>query len=90
MSGGPVFNEKGQLCGLMCRSWNFGDSRTNISYVASLWPMMAAKIDAKRADNPTGKGGYFVLELAKTGIIKARGFEKISIDELTGNVSLSQ
>jgi Trypsin-like peptidase domain len=66
MSGGPIFNEQGNLCGIIC------------SYVASLWPSMATEIDMDREDFP--KNIYYpVLELAQYKHIQAKNWEKIVV-----------
>lgn len=41
MSGGPVLNRKGQLCGLLCSSFSglAGDGDA-VGYVTTLWPLL--------------------------------------------------
>lgn len=79
MSGGPVFNSNGELCGLICTGSNLmAGEDGHISYVASLWPSMATEIDMVRPGFATG-GFYPVLELAKHGHIDAIGWERIVI-----------
>jgi V8-like Glu-specific endopeptidase len=79
MSGGPIFNEQGQLCGIICSGLTEGDGDTeHISYVASLWPSMGTEIDMERKGFPTGIR-YPVLELAEHGYIKAENWERIII-----------
>lgn len=47
MSGGPVFNEAGELCGLVCACMPPGEpGGDHVSYVTSLWPMLAIELDA--------------------------------------------
>jgi len=79
MSGGPVFNEQGQLCGIICS--NIPPSNENdehISYATTLWPLMATHInlalDGAEVDEP-----YPLLELAKKGVLSAIGYEGIRI-----------
>lgn len=78
MSGGPVFNDSGEVCGLVCASVSAGFEEGHISYVASLWPAMATFIhvgvNGQLSDTPVR-----VLELAQAGVINARGWERVTI-----------
>jgi len=44
MSGGPIFNQAGELCGLVC-SGGSGDEDVPISNGVVLWPMAGIRID---------------------------------------------
>ena len=51
MSGGPVFDEYGSLCGLVCANVEGSHERGEpISYVTTLWPLFALMIDGNRGD----------------------------------------
>jgi hypothetical protein len=79
MSGGPVFNDNGHLCGIICSNLppsSDSQEEDHASYVTSLWPLMGLKIDMDRKGHPTGVK-YPILELARDGIIKANSWEKI-------------
>ena len=79
MSGGPVFNDKGKLCGIICSNFPpIDDGEEHASYVTSLWPLMAIQIDIDRYGYPEGVR-YPMLELAKDGFIHAEGWEKIAL-----------
>lgn len=79
MSGGPIFNEQGELCGIICSGLNLGDEETeHISYVASLWPSMGTEIDMEREGFPKGIR-YSALELAEHSHITAEHWERIVI-----------
>ena len=70
MSGGPVFDEYGSLCGLVCT--NFDDSLETdepISFVATLWPLFALMIDGDRGDDYPRGVRYPAIELARDGQI---------------------
>ena len=70
MSGGPVFDETGALCGLV-RS-NVAGSHIDaepISYVTTLWPMFHTTISGDRGDAYPRGVTYPVFELARDNII---------------------
>lgn len=80
MSGGPVFDDDGRLCGLVCSSMPPGpDAGDHVSWVTSLWPMMGMTIDTPREGHPAGVT-YPVLELARAGLIHADGWERVSLE----------
>ena len=51
MSGGPVFDEYGSLCGLVCANVD-GSHQTGepVSYVTALWPLFTLMLDGDRGD----------------------------------------
>lgn len=69
MSGGPVFNNKGLLCGIL----SVGGFA---SHVAALWPMLAIPVSYSRANVPMGTS-YPASELAKNGVINCLGWERV-------------
>jgi S1-C subfamily serine protease len=74
MSGGPVFNERGELCGLICSSVPAEDDQQEHStFITSLWPLSGIILKNYK-DEPS------VMDLIKQGIIKATGHEKIIIN----------
>jgi S1-C subfamily serine protease len=78
MSGGPVFNEKGELCGLVCKSMPpYPPDEEHVSYVTMLWPMLATMLDVPRIGSPLGR--YAAIELARSGAIVARQWERVSL-----------
>lgn len=69
MSGGPVFNETGQLVGIICGSLDSMDDGEEVSYVATIWPVLRILIRAKRAGHPTPKQSYPAIDLALDGLL---------------------
>lgn len=70
MSGGPVFDETGCICGVVCD--NFDGSHLDgepISYVAMLWPLFRLIVDADRGDGYPRGIRYPAIELARGGLI---------------------
>ncbi len=92
MSGGPVFNDAGHLCGLITRSWELedGDVNGHIAYVASLWPMLGAVVGINRGGVYPVESLYPALELARDGIISAPGWERIVFDANLNTVNLKR
>ena len=55
MSGGPLFNQAGSLCGLICSTYPaFSADEDHAWYAVSLWPAMATPIDLDRRGHPQG------------------------------------
>jgi len=78
MSGGPVFNDKGEICGLMCTSFGqSGEQEGHLSYVTLLWPMLGLTLDFPRIGYPAGK--YAAIELARANMIHARHWDRVSV-----------
>jgi hypothetical protein len=63
MSGGPIFNKKDQICGVVSRGSDFG-----ISWGSIIWPALAINVNGKMG-----------LDLAKDGKIRARNFHCVKI-----------
>ncbi len=69
MSGGPVWNEKGYVCGVICSSTpQVEDDQRHISYISLLWPAMGTEIEVAIDDEKPEM--RFVYELATKGLIK--------------------
>ena len=85
MSGGPVFNDQGHLCGVICSNLpppnNDGE---HVSYVTILWPLMATQIDIAIDGTEVGKR-YPLIELARKGVITAFGHENVRIRGIFGS-----
>ncbi len=79
MSGGPVFNDNGELCGLICSSLEpLSIHEPHVSYVTLLWPLLRTLIDIpyKELDKV---GIYPVMKLIEYNILHAVGHENIKI-----------
>lgn len=78
MSGGPVFNDSGEVCGLVCSSLLQPRADSHVSFAVCPWPAMATFIhftlDGRVAEHPVR-----VLDLAKAGVLNVRGSERLSI-----------
>ena len=70
MSGGPVFDEYGSLCGLVCANVEGShEGGEPISYVTTLWPLFTLKVDGDRGDDYPRGIRYPAIELARDGQI---------------------
>lgn len=90
MSGGPVFNESGLLCGLLCAGLPpSAPGEPFVSYAMSLWPAMAIPISLDRQGHPAGER-YLAFDLVKERMIVAKNADRIVIGPLdeTGTAAI--
>jgi Trypsin-like peptidase domain len=79
MSGGPVFNEKGELCGIICSGIApFDDTEEWASYVSSLWPIMGILVDVPIEGYPADYA-YPLRKLARHGYIPTVGLDRVLV-----------
>lgn len=84
MSGGPVFNEAGQACGVICSNLPPEDEKQeHVSYATTLWPLMGIGLTVA----PDGREcpSYPLIELAQKGIIHAIGRERVRVTPVSDN-----
>jgi len=78
MSGGPIFNDSGKVCGLVCSSLVGSSLEGFTSYGTVLWPSMSTYVhftpDGKFSDVP-----HRLLDLANSGVINTTDNEKLEI-----------
>lgn len=81
MNGGPVFNQEGNICGLVCGSLPAESPEIDhTSYVSSLWPLLAIQIDAPW-DRYAAGTKYPLYEYAQERIVDVIGLEHFSVDK---------
>jgi len=68
MSGGPVFNDRNQVCGVVSRGGGFG-----ISWASTLWPALAIRMKGKTA-----------LQLVREGEIRAHNYHCVNVYDVPG------
>jgi hypothetical protein len=68
MSGGPVFNDRDQVCGVVSRGGGFG-----VSWASILWPALAIRMKGKTA-----------LQLVREGAIRARNYHCVNVYDVPG------
>lgn len=83
MSGGPVFNEKGNVCGVICSGVETVETQENtdcISYASLIWPSLATPISINfKQGEPLQK--IRIYELIEKGFIPVdETFSKVSLD----------
>lgn len=80
MSGGPVFNDKEQVCGVVCDG--IGSAETGYASSASLlWLAMITGIDIP-LDRFTAGEQYFAFELFKNKFIRQTGWETVFAEKI--------
>lgn len=88
MSGGPVFNSAGKICGIISTSTPPADGSPWSSFAALLWPAFATRISMNRSDRQVEPAGYPVLELAQANLLYLDGWERIAIVDDPSAVAL--
>jgi hypothetical protein len=79
MSGGPVFNEAGLLCGMICSSYPpFEPDEDHASYAVSLWPAMAIPLDLDLLTR-SAVDRYPTYDLISKGLLAAKNGERVKI-----------
>jgi hypothetical protein len=72
MSGGPIFNEAGELCGLICSGYD----DVPVAYGVVLWPMVGIRID-HRIPGVIKAPPYTILELARAGLMDVHNWQYV-------------
>jgi hypothetical protein len=72
MSGGPIFNEAGELCGLICSGYDDAP----VAYGVVLWPMVGIRID-HRIPGVISAPPFTILELARAGLMDVRNWQYV-------------
>lgn len=80
MSGGPIFNEVGELCGLVCSglsdaSVEYSDEPP-VAWGVVLWPIAGIRID-HRIPGVISPPPYTILELARAGLMDLSGWQYV-------------
>lgn len=77
MSGGPVMNDNGHVCGIICSSLPSDNLNTeHVCYAAILWPLMGLAIDISSSGEPQDRS-YPFLDLARDNVIAAIGWDQV-------------
>lgn len=90
MSGGPVFDDKGKLCGLVCASMPNPDdpAAEHVSYASSLWPLLSICIDMPWDRYPAGNS-YPLYRYAEAALIRVEGLEHVDLlEDSNGGLSV--
>jgi hypothetical protein len=69
MSGGPILNDSGDVCGVICSSFpTLPEDDRHISYGSLIWPAFGTSIEL-RLSNESETEPILVLDLAKRGFL---------------------
>jgi hypothetical protein len=78
MSGGPVFDEAGALCGIVCSNFVGSDlDGEPVSYVSTLWPLFRLTLSGDRGDGYPRGVKYPAIELARGGQVRVVDFQRL-------------
>lgn len=83
MSGGPLFDEFGRLCALVCGGGLDREDGTAIRYGTLLWPLLLLEGIRGRFEGETEQLFSF-YQLVKRGGVAATGLDALDIRELEG------
>jgi hypothetical protein len=79
MSGGPIFNSDGELCGIISSAYEpYEEGEPWASFVSSLWPLMGLQLDIP-IQGQDSQEPYVLAELAKARYIPTLNLNKVSI-----------
>jgi hypothetical protein len=73
MSGGPIFNKAGHLCGLICT----GFDGAPVVFGSVLWPMLGVPIKHAPPPNTIVLAKYPMAELSKLGLMFVNGWNHV-------------
>ncbi len=91
MSGGPIFNQKGYICGVICSSLPpFCDDEQHVSYGSLIWPSMGSSVDVI-VDEGNEPERLQIHTLVERGNIKVDGsFRDIRVQRQSdGTINIS-
>lgn len=81
MSGGPVFDQHGALCGLIATNMPpIAEGEEHSSLVTLLWPLMALEIDAPWGQHPELKS-YLLRDFFRTSPERVLGLDRVLVEE---------
>lgn len=72
MSGGPIYNSAGELCGLVCSC----DNDAPIAYGVVLWPILVSMI-SHQGFGVSCTESYRMADLADHGRLNVKGYDKV-------------
>lgn len=86
MSGGPVFDSSGSVCGIICSNLPPTDEdEEHISYASTLWPIAGIAVDAGEKSFSTGIY-YPFMQVLQSGAVSAKDLENVSVERGTGDL----
>ncbi len=90
MSGGPIFNSEGHICGLISSSMPpsaLGEDHS--SYASLIWPMLGLTLSVDPVPPRKPKDEYVLKELVRSGMMNVLNASRIYVSNHAGRVELS-
>ncbi len=87
MSGGPVFNEAGELCGLISSTFVEEDG-ASFSYIAALWPLLCLGLTGLSLEGPVNATVNRVQDLCRFDLIYMRNWRAVNCERPDGCISI--
>ena len=82
MSGGPVFNASGRVCGLVCSTYPpFSEDEEHASYATLVWPAFAIPVDLDRVGHPRAER-YLAFDLIANHILNVYDADRLTVGPL--------
>lgn len=85
MSGGPVFDSRGRLVGLISSNLPpFEEGEDHVSYVSLLWPVMGIYIDSDVLPDARKRRRYPLIELSYSGRMRVFNADCVTVPDSEG------
>jgi hypothetical protein len=82
MSGGPIYDREGNLCGLVSVRWkDLTLDRKIQSFGALLWPILAVDLIRLKTEDPEPSKHYWAYQAAADGVFQTKGLDWIDTRE---------
>jgi len=82
MSGGPVFNESGLVCGVVCSSLEYNEGVDTVSYASVFYPALAIRFNEGRKKSADIK---FLRSEAEAGRMQVSNLDWVRVDACDGS-----
>lgn len=87
MSGGPLINDRGEVCGLVCSSLVGDPAGGDMSYATTIWPSVATFVHYDLTGRPS-EIPHRVLSLAQAGVFRILHLDRLDLVEEQGQAIL--
>lgn len=77
MSGGPVFDSRGHLCGIICTGTDHTADMPSVAHITSLWPIAYLEINFDRGAKYQRGVTYQFVELLRDGLVGSVDWKSI-------------
>lgn len=85
-SGGPVLNEKGEVCGVVCTGFETDDPEESLSYASAVWPALGLELDVELHSGAFSTvEPYPIKDLASSGLLAVTGLSRVRVVREHGN-----